>query len=300
MCYRVEEAQPVPVLRTQRMRKHAAFSGVPKRGLCTPGVPHIPVEAAPRQRAGRGPVWRSQTLVERFRSLFPNTYITFANARKRLKPPFLHYMNHEERECLQCGGLVEGRANKRFCSAACRAQHFRDTQEEPRSDGEIFPSSAIARVAAPQWSAEQPPATHVEPQGAVASWLVEYQRGETFRREAEKARRVAAQCDLLHSQFTKVVTDCLKAEGTSLDKWALERKMADLDQLSTSYRSHPDLQKLGTRVYDRLEDAYWLHDKFRDLLNELKSQYRPGYPGTILVDFTAKCRARLRASLLPD
>ena len=209
-------------------------------------------------------------------------------------------MNYEERECLQCGGLVEGRANKRFCSAACRAQHFRDTQEEPGSDVEKVPSTAMTHVAAPHWYAEQPASTHVEPQGAVASWLVEYQRAETLRRETEKARRVAAQCDLLHSQFTSVITDCLKAEGTSLDKWALEKKMADLDQLSTNYRSHPGLQKSGTRVYDRLEDVYWLHDKFRDLLNELKSQYRPGYPGAILVEFSAKCRAKLRASLLPD
>lgn len=247
-----------------------------------------------------GPVEDPFGILKRLRNVSAHFFRTFANACKRIKPPFSINMNYEERECLQCGGLIEGRANKRFCSAACRAQHFRDTQDEPESDGEKAPNSAIVRVAAPHWSAEQPPATQVEPQGAVASWLVEFQRAEILRREAEKARRVAAQCDLLHSQFTGVITDCLKAEGTSLDKWALERKMADLDQLSTSYRTHPKLQHSGTRVYDRLEDVYWLHDKFRELLNELKSQYRPGHPNTIMLEFSAKCRAKLRANLIPN
>ena len=214
--------------------------------------------------------------------------------------PLFHKMNPQERECPQCGGPVEGRANKVFCSAVCRAQHFRDMAAESPAYETTDAGHVVALVPKPSPTTEQPTAAQVEAQAAAARSWENFFQNELNRQEAARIRREAEKWEDLHSDYCSAVTDCLKADSTALDKYALERKIEELDKLSARYRKHPGLQQPGGREHLRLEDIYWLHDTLRDLLKELKSKYRPGYPSqnTVLLEFTTKCRAQLRANML--
>ena len=152
------------------------------------------------------------------------------------------------------------------------------------------------------WAPEQPVPAPNGNQRGLSNWLAEYQRTEIIRQENAKLQRVAAACDSLHSKYSLAITDCLKAEGSMLDKWALESRICDLDQLSTVYRTHPKLRQSGSRNSERLDDIYWLYDTLRALLDQLKNQHGPAYLAakSIRLEFTPKERARLRANLLPD
>ena len=198
---------------------------------------------------------------------------------------------------------MEGRANKFFCSAACRAQNFRDTQEErANSNQTIKPNDVAVPATVQRWTPEQTVTALDSNQAAVLNWLAEYQRAEIIRQENARLQRIVAECDSLHLKYSSVINESLKAEGTMLDKWALESKIGELDQLSTIYRTHPNLRQSGSRNAERLDNIYWLYDTLRALLNELKTQPGPAYLAAkaIRLEFTAKERARLRANLLPD
>lgn len=212
-------------------------------------------------------------------------------------------MNHQERDCPQCGEAVTGRANKVFCSAACRAQNFRDTQDEIANINEaIMPHDGVVLPSPQSWAAEQPATESDRNQVGAPNWFAEYQRTEIIRQENVKLQRAAAQGEALHSKYSLAITDCLKAEDSMLDEWALKSKIGDLDQLGTIYRAYPKLRQSGSRNCERLDDIYWLYDTLRALLDKLKNQPGPAYLATktIRLDFTPKERARLRANLLPD
>ncbi|GAA4043415.1 hypothetical protein GCM10022409_31760 [Hymenobacter glaciei] len=152
------------------------------------------------------------------------------------------------------------------------------------------------------WTPGQSAPAQDSNQAATLNWLAEFQRTEIIRQENARLQRVVAECDLLHLKYSSAINESLKADGTMLDKWALESKISDLDQLSTIYRTHPKLRQSGSRNSERLDDIYWLYDTLRALLNELKNQPGPAYLAAknILLEFTPKERARLRANLLPD
>jgi hypothetical protein len=201
-------------------------------------------------------------------------------------------MNHLERVCPQCAAAVEGRANKIFCSAACRAQNFRDLQddlgenpEELERDEDLLPTPHSTPVSLPP-NGEACPAEH---------WLVEYER-------KQKANQLANLCDRLHQDYSSAITSCLQQDGESFDKWDLGSWIREIDLLSMQYRKHPRMREPGNRVPDRLEDIYWLYDKLRRLLANLQTPPEPGVkkPGSITFEVSAKRRARLRANLLPD
>lgn len=243
-----------------------------------------------------------KTLGKRFAPSVLKPLQTLANGFKRLNKPYL-VMSYQERECPQCGEPVEGRANKIFCSAACRAQNFRDTQDETANGNQAMKPNEVAVLPSVQnWAPEQAAPAPDGNHAAVLNWLAENQRSETIRQENMKLQRIAAVCESLHSKYSSAITGCLKAEGSMLDKWALENRIGELEQLSTVYRTHPKLRQSGSRNSERLDDIYWLYDTLRALLDQLKNQPGPTYLAakSILLVFTPKERARLRANLLPD
>lgn len=221
---------------------------------------------------------------------------------------------------------MEGRANKKFCSAACRAQHFRDNQEQADSynDSVQLFTSELETPIAPQTPAflnvqETQPYTQVEqyqslqhqaPQyqgqqyqgNEVAEhWTVKLMREQEANREREK---IAS----MHRLYSNLIVKCLKVDGTALDDTSIHTWINELDDTSNRYRTNPDLSQPVSQAHERLEDLYWLRDKFRKLLDQwktqpiplpIKSYHLPNKAEPVLFELSSKRRSRFRSHLLP-
>lgn len=211
-------------------------------------------------------------------------------------------MRSANRECLQCGEYFEGRANKKFCTTACRAQHFRENQEGLSQDEEpqLGPSrQEITEHVIRPASNYKPPVRFYEPDeddegNPGESWQ------QSLNRQQESRQKVKEIADI-HQRYCQLVTGCLKTDGDALNDEELQTWVEDLDGLSDDYRKHPHLRLSANVVHERLEDVYWLRDRFRRLLDEWHEQsdswFRSAEP--VCFELPSKRRALLRAHLLP-
>ncbi|TVT37858.1 hypothetical protein FNT36_22120 [Hymenobacter setariae] len=237
-------------------------------------------------------------------------------------------MAYLELQCIQCGEQMEGRANKKFCSAACRAQHFRDNQdsannyndsvqpstpdiEQPGLPGtpaflnvqQTQPYAEVVQCQSQQYQTPQYQSRQYQSEVATGNWdwAVQFMQEQDANREREKIAD-------MHRLYSNLVVKCLKVDGTTLDDNNIQTWINELDYVSSRYRTNPALSQAGNQAHERLEDLYWLIDKFRRLLEQWKEQpillpsksyYPPNKAKPVLFELSSKRRNRFRSHLLP-
>jgi hypothetical protein len=186
-------------------------------------------------------------------------------------------MQYTELNCSQCGELMEGRANKKFCSAACRAQHFRDNQAGP--DNWTEPTKPALSGYHPV-EVQQVPLLPTRPRPVFRDDEDEDEDNSLqglHNRVAKvfDARREADANRKLDEQYTQFVNECLKADGEAFndeDDDELRTWLDEVDELIIAYRAHTGFHHLDNRAHERLEDLHWLRDKFRRMLTKWQRQ----------------------------
>lgn len=237
-------------------------------------------------------------------------------------------MQYEEKECLQCEKLFEGRANKKFCSDTCRAQYHRDnlatdnSQEEDWEDDESDPEEGSKtwqtkiplldedELATPRVS------TSEEVERAKSIYDVEVLRLEQYKllmqrkKEAEKAEAEEDALEEinkennrikgLHALYSKLIKKCLKMEGHELEGDDLEAWIEELDEASEEYQSHPGLRNPDDKAHRRLKDLYWCRDTFSGWLDKLREQEDSYFMMVepVFLDLPPKRKAHFRENLI--
>ena len=245
-------------------------------------------------------------------------------------------MQYQERECLQCGNLFEGRANKKFCSDICRSQFHRDNggvddtnneefddEEEPENDGswrDNTNSSDESRIHGTRIVSYGQKGSSASFHSLEDERLKQYEiriqlRKQTEVEEAEEAeeaeeealeaarkaaREEAKQIKSLHALYSALITRCLKSDGQELNKRELRTWVNELDSATEEYMSHPGLRQLEDKAHKLLKDLYWLQDMFSDLLSELMEQQASFFKMVkpVFLELPTKRKARFRAHLV--
>ena len=118
--------------------------------------------------------------------------------------------------------------------------------------------------------------------------------------EEAAAEERAETARTLHKRYSTLIMQCLKANGAQQDEDDLEAWLDKFDEVTEAYRAHPALSQPLNQVHKRLEDLYWLRDKFQHLLDESLSQTAAWFSDDepLYFDLSAKRLAKLRAHLL--
>ena len=239
-------------------------------------------------------------------------------------------MQYQERECLQCGNLFEGRANKKFCSDICRSQFHRDNggvddtnneefddEEEPENDDswrDNTNSSDESRLHGTRivsyGQKESPASFHNIEAERLKKYAIRIQlRKQAEAEEAEEealeaarkaVREEAKQIKSLHALYSALITRCIKSDGQELNKRELRTWVNELDSATEEYMSHPGLRQPDDKAHKRLKDLYWLQDMFNDLLSELMEQQASFFKMVkpVFLVLPTKRKARFRAHLV--
>lgn len=212
------------------------------------------------------------------------------------------------RTCPQCGDLVEGRADKVFCSASCKSRHFR---ENPSSD-ELTPAPAIAGLAtAPRPAA--PRGHQVEElendekfdfHGQLAQGIAGIMDERKQAERAEEARTVQRQAAKLDKLYEKCARRLLDAHGQVLTENELRDFVQEMDEAYDDYREHPHIEERGHAAGVRMLIFGSMRNYLAELLQELEAMPARGLFGglknrEIGVDLAKKYRRQVRESL-PD
>ena len=217
-------------------------------------------------------------------------------------------MRYTEQNCSQCGELMEGRANKKFCSAACRAQYFRDNQTEPSIGAEpMKPSLSGHQPVGVQQARFLPTSPKPVPRDDEDE---DEDEGYTLQGLDKRitrifdARRQADSNRKLDEQYIQFVNECLIADGDAFndeDDDELQTWLDDADELIIAYRTHTGLQQSDNRAHARLEDLHWLRDKFRRMLTTWQKQEisRRNAPKPVYLELSEKRIAMMRNHLKP-
>ncbi len=126
--------------------------------------------------------------------------------------------------------------------------------------------------------------------------LAQVARGHKAKQEAEASRK-------LDERYEKFIDECLKADGEPFNDEnddELQTWLDEVDELIISYRTHTALGQSVNCTHERLDDLYWLRDKFSRLLikwqNQATSWLRDLEP--VYFELSGKRKALLRAHLL--
>ena len=197
---------------------------------------------------------------------------------QRLITPLTKSMSSLTNICLHCGEAFEGRANKKFCSEAHKNQYHYENREVPQSEPATVVPLMSRVVLSPKPNSMFPSPRRVylreenpelQADELEEDWLAlqeaEEEAQEEAKKQAEKART-------LHKQYSALIVKCLKVDCTELDEDNLETWIEQFDEVSEAYREHPALRQPLNQTHKRLEDLYWLRDKFRDLMDEYANQ----------------------------
>ncbi|WP_022822077.1 hypothetical protein [Hymenobacter norwichensis] len=213
-------------------------------------------------------------------------------------------MRNINQNCIQCEEPMQGRANKKFCSNACRAQHFRDNPIE---------TAAVITQVQPS-TFRNPPVQYASPpiEHARVMPLAEEEdddeddADDRIRAKIAQKRKAEEDVELskkLDGRYSKLVDECLKADGTNFnddDDDELQAWLDEIDDLIVDYRSHPGIDLSAGYARERLDDLHWLRDKFNRLLGEWVDQptsWRHNIQ-PVYFEMSTKRKKLLRAHLL--
>ena len=212
-------------------------------------------------------------------------------------------MSSSTNVCLQCGEAFLGRPNKKFCSESHKNQYHYDNRETALLKPVIVPPAAPLRVApAPvskpklaitQRTSLREAAPEPDAYEPDDDWLVRQEEEEEAEERAERAKA-------LDKSYNTTIVKCLKANGADQDEDDLEAWIDELDEVTEAYRAHPALRLPPNRVHDRLDDLYWLRDKFQSLQDEAVKQASLWFSDEepVYFELSPKRLARLRDHLL--
>jgi hypothetical protein len=238
-------------------------------------------------------------------------------------------MQHQERECPQCGDPYTGRADKQFCSEACKAQYRRNNldnrfiddeaddeeydaenddwdADDEDEDGEESntplygkvsliesPISSITRLEQAN-EAERTRQLHALELTRLRQLRFEAQLKEEAEEEAKEA---AEKKKSLHTLYSALIKKCLKQDGQELNENDLETWVDELDTAIEKYLSHPGLRQPEDKAHKRIKDLYWLRDMFSGLLAELREQQASFFKSVepVYLELPSKRIARFRA-----
>ena len=198
-------------------------------------------------------------------------------------------MKNEIRECPQCGEVIEGRPNKKFCSDTCKGRHFREGNSlHFQIDS---PTDACVSAVSSSASSYYPDDT----------WQTQDDEDNEWEKaQAEKRRLVEREHTAkLHEQFCGVVQDFLDVEGKALLARQTNRLLREVSDLTTAYQVHPHLKLPGNQINGRLKAMYGIQDILQEVIQEIESKVlwqsrKSGF------EITKKRRKTLRELLIPD
>lgn len=199
-------------------------------------------------------------------------------------------MDKPIRTCPQCGDLVEGRPNKKYCSEACKGLYFR---ENATSEGLALmskPDSRHDEFAPVEYEDEE------QEEEKESLDLETYWQKREREEKAQKDRRAATE---LHDQFCQVVKEFLAVEGRQLAEKPVSKFLDQVDELSNAYRQHPHLKQPTSLVPKRLKELYNLQDTLREVLQEI-GRRNLLQRKTESYELTSKWRKQLRSLLIAD
>jgi predicted nucleic acid-binding Zn ribbon protein len=153
------------------------------------------------------------------------------------------------RTCLWCPTPIQGRADKKFCSNACKANYSRTTSSTvPLASTSCDALTTAVPLVVPQ----------TEQQEEIGHWQLRCERAEELLRESH-------QSFLLHQAYADTVSWFLRFEGCINTITALSNSIqiaADNIQL---YQQHPSLRVPGHITHFRFADFVFAHERMRQV-----------------------------------
>ncbi|MGY2132296.1 hypothetical protein ACW9KT_08705 [Hymenobacter sp. HD11105] len=212
------------------------------------------------------------------------------------------------RECLQCGGIIEGRPNKKFCSDTCKGRHFRDNN--PPSEADSSPSISPHPIDPNSSHYYKATESKESINDLVASTLKRMKWEDEERKEREGAERkvkadkeqvtkLREQATQLHQQFCDIVQEFLDAEGTVLKARPVSTFLEKLNDFISLYREHPYLKMPGNSMPSRLKELYAIQDIIGEVEQEI-ADLNAFHAKEGSFEITKKSRKLLRELLIAD
>ncbi|WP_375418297.1 DUF2116 family Zn-ribbon domain-containing protein [uncultured Hymenobacter sp.] len=206
----------------------------------------------------------------------------------------MNYLSDDqERECLWCGTPIEGRADKQFCSSACKARYNRENAKEltVESAASASPPKVTLAPSRPAYSITE----SEEDETLDSDWTSKSERRAHEQQEKETSKK-------LHKKYTGLVAKFLQEEGEFFDLESVETFIEKLDEASDEYRQNPSLRTGGHPAHARLADLYLMRDHLREMRDEMEdatpSFFGMGEPENICLELSKKQRKQLRANML--
>ena len=112
----------------------------------------------------------------------------------------------QERECLNCGDPIEGRADKQFCNSACKARYNREQHETALATVSLVRPATSLPLTQRQTDPIEPNEDDEENDSLEA-----YEQEQLEVRNRQKAQQ-------LHNLHTRIVGQFLKQEGETFTK----------------------------------------------------------------------------------
>ena len=215
---------------------------------------------------------------------------------------------NEARECLWCETLIEGRADKQFCSSSCKAHYNRENPKPPS----VEPSQPIpsSRLSAEPFAMVHPlPILNEEDdedeeEESMEDW--------TARLQVESPRQYDKHCEQektskLHSRYISLMNEFLQEGIEYFVLSCLDDFIEDMNQAAGDYRQHPGLRIPAHQAHTRLADLYFMGDYLRGLRTavakaeaEATSFFGESEPEEFPPALSKKHRKRLLANLLGE
>lgn len=176
----------------------------------------------------------------------------------------------ESRECLWCEAPIQGRADKQFCSSACKARYHREHQSENFTESISTTSrTGLVQLTSPAYLTRdqaEPLAHHTSGEDEASQakeWVPTYESLQLIQYSRGKAEQ-------LHALHTRLVTRFLREEDRVFGWKALEHFLDELNKALEEYREHPGLRLAQHPARNRMKDLYRMQDYLRELGEAMK------------------------------
>jgi hypothetical protein len=208
-------------------------------------------------------------------------------------------MSTPEKECLVCGAVLYGRADKSYCSVKCRVKAHRQEQaelveQEDESEQELSDLPWLSEAEEPTPS-ETDEDEDVDMQEVVEKHFSKFKAKEEKQRLAQQEQDQIAQASEVHQVYVEAIESFLYWEGQEIGKAVLRELLALVIDSREGYKNHPHLSKPGSTARQRLDDLRDATEVLQEVYKEAQRNWLFG--STSSYELKNKWKKQLRGRL---
>ncbi|UOG73480.1 hypothetical protein MTX78_15245 [Hymenobacter tibetensis] len=211
-------------------------------------------------------------------------------------------MPTSEKQCAVCETWFSGRADKIYCSVACRVWAHRHQQEQQNEEASLFtdidllPWQMPIPVSPPSSTALTVVARDEDDDPEEDDFHTKWRKQQALRDAQEQQRKDQALAREVHRYYMKAIEALLHWEGQHLKADQLSQLWAMAIDCLEDYKEHPYLGQPNSIARQRINDLRDAAKVFADTMQEARTKWLTGHMGRY--ELTKKWKKQLYDRLL--